>query len=207
MSSERKSIFFTSDWHIGHKKSIEYDQRPFKDIDHMHEVLINNYNSSVPQEGICYFLGDIGFSSSDITEKVIKRLHGTKVAIIGNHDKGVNALYKIGFDVVLNSAMLYIAKERVTLSHCPLRGVYREDTKGMGNAKEGENWHGEARHKEFSITNEGQFHLHGHIHSGPANKKLKISMRQYDVGVPANQYRPVSISTIESWISEIKGKN
>jgi calcineurin-like phosphoesterase family protein len=41
---ERKSIFFTSDLHIGHLNSIKFDQRPFRDLDHMHEVLINNYN-------------------------------------------------------------------------------------------------------------------------------------------------------------------
>jgi len=48
--------------------------------------------------------------------------------------------------------------------------------------------------------------LHGHIHSNPTNGKLKIDAtnRQYDVGVPANNYRPVSISTIESWISKVK---
>ena len=202
---DRKSVFFTSDWHINHANSIKFDQRPFRDLDHMHEVLINNYNASVPKDGLCYFLGDIGFSSSDTIEKVISQLNGIKVAIIGNHDKGINALYKIGFDVVLNAATLYIANERVTMSHCPLRGVWREDTTGMGNAKEGEHWHGEARHQQFSVTDEGQWHLSGHIHSGPANNKKTIDGRQMDVGICGNNYRPVSISQIESWISTFKG--
>jgi calcineurin-like phosphoesterase family protein len=128
-----------------------------------------------------------------------------KILILGNHDRNANSMYKIGFDVVLNSATLYIANERVTMSHCPLRGVYREDTTGMSNAKIGEHWHGENRHQAFSVTDEGQWHLHGHIHSGPANTKLKTDGKQYDVGVCANQYRPVSISVIESWIATFKG--
>lgn len=205
--SERKPTFFTSDWHVGHENSIKFDQRPFRDLNHMHTVLVNNYNACVPKDGICYFLGDIGFSSSDKTKEVINRLNGTKVVIMGNHDKGLNSLYNMGFDAVLNSATMYIANKRVTLSHCPLRGVFREKTDHMKNAAIGENWHGENRHTQFSVTNEGQFHLHGHIHSGPAHlEKLHKDGKQFDVGVPTNQYRPVSISVIESWISTYKEK-
>jgi calcineurin-like phosphoesterase family protein len=195
----RKIIGFTSDWHIGHLNSITFDKRPFKDLDHMHSVLVNNY-------GICYFLGDVGMSSSESVKDVIGRLNGTKVLILGNHDKGNNAMYDIGFDVVTNNVTLYIAGQRVTLSHCPLPGLFREDTTGMRNCEPGDMWHGEKRHRMYSVTDEGQFHLHGHIHSNPTNGKLKIDAtnRQYDVGVPANNYRPVSISTIESWIARTK---
>lgn len=202
--SDRKLIFFSSDWHVGHANVLIFDNRPFKDLDHMHTVLVNNYNSSVPKDGVCYFLGDMGLGSSEALKNVMFRLNGTKVLILGNHDKGPNSMYNSGFDVVMNSAMLVIAGEKVTLSHCPLRGLFREDVSEMKNAVLTENWQGESRHGPFSVSNEGQFHLHGHIHSGPENKKLKIDGRQYDVGVPGNGYRPVSISTIESWITETK---
>lgn len=199
-----KSIHFTSDWHIGHANSIIFDQRPFNDLDHMHRVLINNYNAQVPEDGVCYFLGDIGLSSSELTAKILSQLNGTKIMIRGNHDKGFHSCYDVGFDVVLSAAILHIAGERVTLSHCPLRGVFREETAHMRNHVPGENWHGESRHHEYTISNEGQFHLHGHIHAGPANGKPKIAGRQFDVGVPANNYRPVHISAIESWIARTK---
>lgn len=212
--SNRKSIHFTSDWHIGHANSIKFDDRPFKDLDHMHEVLVNNYNAQVPENGLCYFLGDIGLSSSELLAKILARLNGTKVLILGNHDKAHNAMYGVGFDVVLNSATLYIAGERVTISHCPLLGVFREKTDSMKSAysdrdrlegipKE-ENWHGEHKHRPYSVINEGQFHLHGHIHSGPANDKLVIDGKQMDVGAPGNKYRPVHISAVESWIAKTK---
>lgn len=204
--SKRKQTFFTSDWHIGHQNSIVFDQRPFRDLDHMHTVLINNYNASVPKDGVCYFLGDMGLSSSGLIKSIIDQLNGTKVLIVGNHDKGYQAMYDNGFDVVMHSSVLYIAGERVSLSHCPLYGVYREDTEGMGGSTIGENWHGEQKNLPCTVINEEQYHLHGHIHSGPANKKLKIDGKQYDVGVPANNYRPVSISQIESWISKEKQK-
>lgn len=205
--SDRKPTFFTSDWHIGHAKSIEFDRRPFPNVEEMHKALIRRYNSSVPWDGVCYFLGDIGLGGSKETHEVIRQLNGTKVLVLGNHDKNPYAMYKYGFDVVLHGCVLYIQGERVTMSHCPLRDVFREDTTGMGKY-EGEPWHGNIKNAKYSFKDEGQFHLHGHIHSGPSNNKGKILGRQYDVGVPANNYSPVSISTIESWIDKtIKTEN
>lgn len=202
---ERKGIYFTSDLHIGHANVLVFDQRPFRDLDHMHEVLINNYNSTV-KDGVCYFLGDIGLGKSELVKNVISRMSGTKCLILGNHDKGVEAMYKVGFDVVLHGATMQIAGERVTLSHCPLLGVYREKCEDMKGSQTGENWHGESRLKQriFTTTNEGQFHLHGHIHSPNGGKSKKILGRQMDVGVAANGYKPVNISVIESWIAKTK---
>jgi calcineurin-like phosphoesterase family protein len=197
-----KKIFFTSDWHVGHDNILEFDSRPFRDINHMHRVLVNNYNSTVPKDGICYFLGDVGLRKNNIVAKQINQLHGIKVLIVGNHDGGINAMYNSGFDVVLDGAKMTIASKVVTLSHCPLVGVWREDSKGMKGGQEGESWHGETRHGDkYSYPDFGQFHLHGHIHSPNRGKSTKKLGKQYDFGVVANNYRPVSISEIESWIS------
>lgn len=199
--NKRRTVFFTADWHLGHKNIIRFDKRPFKDVSHMHEVLINNYNSTVLPDSVCYFLGDMGLCGSGCLARVLQRLQGTKILIVGNHDKGVNAMYSLGFSAVLHGAYLWIANEQVSLTHCPLRKTFREDTTGMSGAGAGEAWHGENRHQRFSIVDRGQFHLHGHVHSKPENRLLG---RQFDVGVRANDYRPVSISAIESWISTAK---
>ena len=201
------NIFFTSDFHIGHANSIIFDERPFRDLEHMHEVLINNYNSTVRDTDTCYFLGDMGLCNSEYLTKVVSQLNGTKVLVLGNHDKGIDAMYKVGFDVVLHGATMQIAGERVTMSHCPLLGVYREDTSSMTRSELKENWHGESREKYriFSTHDNGQFHLHGHVHSPNKGRSQKILGQQYDVGVCANNFRPVSISVIESWIAKTKG--
>ena len=192
--------FITSDWHIGHANSIKYDNRPFKDLDHMDRVLINNYNAAVKDKDICFFAGDMG-TDKDRIKKVVAQLNGTKIFIVGNHDPGYNAMYAAGFDVVMHSATVYLGDNRITISHCPMIGVYREDTTGMKGATEGSNWHGEHKNQKYSVQDEGQFHLHGHIHSPNNGKSVKILDRQFDVGVPANNYRPVSFSEIESWIA------
>lgn len=201
---KRKGIFFTSDWHVGHKNVIDFDKRPFTSLEHMHRVLINNYNSTVKRGDICYFLGDMGLCKSEELKKVMSKLNGTKVLILGNHDKNTYSMYDNGFDVVLNAGIFYIGDKRISMSHCPLPGIKREDVTDMKGAESGENWHGENRHHRFMINDVSvDFHLHGHIHSGPHCDKEIRSDRQFDVGVAANGYKPVSISEIESWINSL----
>lgn len=200
----RKSIYFTSDQHYGHKNSIEFDNRPFKDVEHMNRVLINNHNAVIPKNGICYHLGDFGMASFEESQKILSQLNGTNILILGNHDGNVNRMYRMGFDAVLYGAMMTIAGEMVTLSHAPLLGLKREDTSGFPKYAN-DNWHGESNPKmrKFTIPNFGQFHSHGHIHSSKDNHKSDVIWgRQYDVGVCGNNYTPVNISKIESWIAK-----
>jgi calcineurin-like phosphoesterase family protein len=206
-----RHIHFTSDWHLFHANVIVYDKRPFEDIHHMHRVLVNNYNATVQQDGVCYFLGDMGWfkgeAAKDKMRAIITSLNGTKVLVLGNHDKGATAMYECGFDVVVYTASLVVAGEVVTLSHCPLRGVFRESTVGMHGVRESDNWHGEYKHNKFSVPNYGQWHLHGHIHSNPSNGKETKTRRQWDVGVAGNNYRPVSMKDVESWVATTKDKS
>lgn len=203
MKNKLKPVFFTSDWHLGHDNCISFDQRPFKNVKEMAEVLIKKFNSTVPENGVTYFLGDMGNKTSDI-KPVIEKLNGTKIMIMGNHDKGVNRMYDCGFSAVLYSGSFFVGKEKVTMSHCPLPEIFREDTIGMKNFKN-EPWHGASKkiHQMSTVPNEGQFHLSGHIHSRKSkSSSTKILHRQIDVGVTAWNYRPVSFSEIVSWITK-----
>ena len=203
MSNKRMPIYFTSDLHIGHVNAIELDGRPFSDVEDMNRGLIRRWNATVSKDAIVYVLGDVGWCKGSMIAEVISQLNGTLICIRGNHDGTNNMLLRAGFAAVLNSASIMIAGERVTMTHCPLRGVEREDLSGMNGTKEGEHWHGESRetHKLISIEDEGQFHLHGHIHSPNEGRSVRKLFRQYDVGVVANNYTPVSQSTLESWIT------
>lgn len=204
----KTKIYFTSDWHVGHENCLKFDNRPFKDLGEMHKALVKNFNHWVPKHAITYFLGDMGFGTADLLEGIVRQLNGTKILIRGNHDRKMDAMYNAGFDVVLEKAQITLGKDIITMSHCPLFGVFREDTTGMRGCDGTENWHKEHKHKDtFSFPDFGQFHLHGHIHSGPSNNKLRIDGRQMDVGVVANKYKPVSLSDVESWIFNYKKDN
>lgn len=201
MEVKRKNQFVTSDLHLEHANVIIYDKRPFKDLDHMHRVIINNFNACVSKDDITYFLGDVGMGKGDKLGKLIGQLNGTKVLVLGNHDLNPNAMYARGFDVVVNSLVVYIAQKRVSMSHCPLPGIFREDVTKQQKFTPGENWHGEKKNQRFTSHDlTVDYHLHGHIHSDN-DVKPRSTDRQYDVGVRANGYRPVSFSQIESWIA------
>ena len=115
-------------------------------------------------------------------------------------------MYELGFKHVCYSTSVLINGEEVSMSHCPLPGIKREDLSNIDKADKTESWHGEKKNKLFTVENRGQFHLHGRIHSNPEDKRksTKTLGKQYDVGMPANNYTPVSFSTIESWISLYK---
>lgn len=50
-----------------------------------------------------------------------------------------------------------------------------------------------------NFPDNGQFHLHGHTHK---KSEDKILLKQFEVGIRANSFRPVNISELESWISK-----
>lgn len=173
----------------------------------MHESLVKNYNYLVPKHGICYFLGDMGLCSHGLLKSVIEQLNGTKVLVRGNHDGKMNSMYEAGFDLVIEKAQITIGADIVTMTHCPLKGVFREDVTGMMGVRpeDKDNWHGEWKHKNrYSIEDFGQFHLHGHIHSPNSGKSTRILGRQMDVGVTANKYKPVRFEEVQSWIAKTK---
>lgn len=204
----KRKIYFTADWHVGHANCLKFDKRPFRDLNHMHESLIKNFNYLVPKHGITYFLGDMGFRGNGLLRSIIDQLNGTKVLVRGNHDGKSDAMYNAGFDVVVEKAQISIGNNIITMTHCPLHGVYREDTRNMRSHTPGENWHKEAKHMhKYSIEDFGQFHLHGHIHSSKTktiSSKIDDTGRQMDVGVTAWNYKPVTMSDIMSWIDNYK---
>lgn len=205
----KKKVYFTSDWHLDHANCIKYDQRPFDSCEEMAEVLIKNFNYYVPEHGVTYFLGDMGSTSHGRLKAVMDRLNGTKILIRGNHDGNVYSMYAAGFDVVLQKAEITVAKHRVSLTHCPFKGVFREDTSKMRGHKPGANWHKEEHFSDlYSVEDEGQFLLHGHIHARKNKPHSSVKLdRQWDVGVVGNNYCPVSISEVESWIMRYNKNN
>jgi len=200
------NTFFTADWHIGHKNIITLDNRPFTDLDHMASELVSNYNALVQPDDICFFLGDMMLGKTAPLREVLSRLNGNKILILGNHDRNPQTMLDLGFNFVYHTTETVIAGERVTMSHCPLRGIQRENITGMRGAVDGDHWHGESKHIQFSVDNEGQFHLCGHTHkkAGGVGMDAPKYMRQWDVGVAGNGYKPVSLKEVEEWVTTTK---
>lgn len=74
------SVFFISDTHFNHTNIIRFCNRPFKDVSHMNETIISNWNRVVGPEDIIFHLDDFCLDGSAEWVNVLNRLNGNIVA-------------------------------------------------------------------------------------------------------------------------------
>ena len=118
------TVFFSSDHHFNHENMIWIADRPFKDIDEMHEEMIKRHNSVVSKGDTVYVLGDFCYGDP---KEYLKRMNGTIFLIRGNHDSYSkwDEKRKLGDMHRFKYAERNI---RIILCHYPLRewdGFYR----------------------------------------------------------------------------------
>ena len=84
--------YFTSDLHFGHANIMNFHPnfRKFQNINDMDNTLIRLWNSRVNPCDEVYNLGDVSFHKDfEQTLKILKRLNGKHVLILGNHDQEI----------------------------------------------------------------------------------------------------------------------
>jgi len=85
--TNRKKICVFSDIHFDHKNIIRYCNRPFRSPRQMNEALKENWNNSVKENGLIYFLGDMSYGRRRRPiDYWLGRLNGEIFYIRGNHD-------------------------------------------------------------------------------------------------------------------------
>lgn len=112
--------FVIADLHFSHSKIIEYENRPFANVEQMNKIIINNWNKVVSKCDTVFVLGDVSFTDKESTKELISRLNGRKVLILGNHDRGrsVNNFWRyVGFDEVYKYPIVY--NNFLIMSHEP----------------------------------------------------------------------------------------
>lgn len=177
-----EDLWFTSDTHFGCENIIRFCGRPFKSAAEMDEELICRWNDTVPEDGIIFHLGDFCQGRKKEWESILKRLHGHKYLILGNHDMTYSGKGAVRwFEQVAQQMTIRVGAQTILLNHNPFLcygGAYRDT-----------------------------WQLFGHVHSGPLSKtgldhpRLKMLFpRQYDVGVDNNDFRPVSFREVRAKI-------
>lgn len=167
------NIFFTSDWHLGHKNILTFQkkdntpERDFCDVDEMHEYMVTQHNSVVKPSDKVYVLGDVCFTSKWLP--LVSRFNGEKVLIKGNHDNLKLSQYAPYFKDVRGSHQF----KGVLMTHIPVHpgSLARWD-----------------------------FNIHGHLHS---NRVLddcgKVDPRYLCVSVESlPNYTPVSLEEVKN---------
>lgn len=184
-----KNIYFYSDPHFGHKNVIKYDNRPFKDIQDMNNKLIDKYNKVVKNDDLVIWVGDCFFTRMDSAQNIMNSLNGTKVLVRGNHDKGTNKFYRLGFDLVCDEMQLKIDGKKVIIKHYPYNPNFWIRLKLFLRGRR-------IKYLDRAPKNEGHWLIHGHVHGNSWNVKDKM----INVSANMNNYMPVSIKKIEKII-------
>lgn len=179
--------YFISDLHFGHKNILKYDNRPFFTITENDTTLINNWNSIVTDEDTVYILGDISWYDKCKTLSILKSLKGSKILIIGNHDKIIikNKELRQQFKEITNYKEIYIDNKMLCLCHYPIlfyNGRFR-----------------------------GTYHFYGHVHNNTIEYKYLNTLinemkkngehtNMYNVGCMMSymEYKPKTFNEIIS---------
>lgn len=188
----RINIWITSDHHFDHSNILKYEKenRPFKDVEEMNEYFIKQWNHYVRDCDIVYYLGDLNSTQNHKIKAIMQRLNGTKILILGNHDKyTIGAYYKMGFSAVLREAILPVNKNiNVKLAHLPYcldRNEYPDKFKDTRPIPEKDYWL-----------------IHGHCHSRwqirPDLKMINISWDAW--------HRPLRLVEIRDIIEKEEAK-
>lgn len=177
------NYWFTSDFHFGHKNIIEYCNRPFKNVEEMNKVMIDNFNKVVKEEDTVYILGDVAFYNSKACEykgeglnkkpeEYLDQLNGNHITVNGNHDRNNKIKTKH------HRIVLYISKMFVNLVHDPEHG-----------------------NLDYPLN------LVGHVHNQWKVKVMKKENKEslmINVGVDQWKFRPISWQKIQKVFDQYK---
>ena len=172
--------FYTSDLHLDHKNIIDYEDRPYSNIDSMNEDIIKRWNNKVGPRDIVYILGDFAFCKGPRANNFLDRLNGQKVLVVGNHD---SFLDDKSFDRSKFTKICYYDK------------IHDKDSKGN-------DYRVILFHYPIAVwdcKHHGAIHLFGHIHKDGDSKHhpLRVKLTNgYNVGVDVNNFEPLTLDEI-----------
>lgn len=93
-------VYFTSDWHLGHRNILKYRDGVATIRDH-DQLLFANHRSVVSKRDTTYFLGDMLFEITPAYRSAFAQLQGRKILLLGNHDnRDIRSLLSVFDDVV-----------------------------------------------------------------------------------------------------------
>jgi len=159
----------------------------------MDSTLIENWNKVVGPNDYIFHLGDFCFKGSQYWDRMLDQLNGHKFLIMGNHDfHNIRDGAMMKFDWVGQQAFIAIAGRSIFLNHFPFLcygGTYRN-------------------------VDNVVYALHGHTHlslndlSGKDVSRLEHCFpSQYDVGVDANNFTPISFNDLDFRIKDQINQN
>lgn len=195
--------YFTADLHIAEKSIARW--RGFENVAAHDAFVLGRLAETVGLDDELWILGDVARSTVEAVGRVRAALSCAHVHIVlGNHDVASKFVTVGGFDeVVTYGSVGKVSREgyKFCLSHYPML--------------------------DWDRAINGAYMLHGHIHSRPPlpagtvadpddfdatfrrgynEQNRDAGIRRYDVGVDANDYRPVSADHILAFFEGTTGR-
>ena len=163
-------FFLSADLHIGHRRIIEYCNRPFSDVHEMNKTLVSNHNYLVKQDDIVIHAGDFTLQGYNKFKEYLTFLNGRHIFVKGSHDiwakkfnpSEIPNLHKELGQKVHDILELSINNRKIVVCHYAMR--------------------------TWPHSHHGSILFYGHSHG-----KLKPFYNALDVGVDNNDYRPISL--------------
>lgn len=168
-------IWFISDTHFGHNNIIKFSDRPFENLQHMTDGLVNNFNACVKSNDVSIWVGDVAFMNENEAQKLVKRLNGYKILVVGNHDifKKNKRIMNLGFDEYHITYNLQFDSTVVAITHYPI---------DSGNLPKG--W----------------INVHGHLHRNGHHADEIDTPTHINVNCEFWNYTPINIKTLHKKI-------
>ena len=93
--SKDQNIFFSSDWHLGHKRDFVWGSRGFSSLEEHRDFIINKINERVKPNDILVYLGDFCLNSSEEdVENYLSQINCQNIlSIWGNHNNPLKRMY------------------------------------------------------------------------------------------------------------------
>ena len=198
----KPNVFFTSDFHLFHKNVLKFDNRPFADVNEMHQVIEDRWNETVSDGDHVIYLGDLSFArreERDEVEGMLWRLKGRIHFVMGNHDKWED-IKKLNR---LESVQDYL---EVRIAHM------KESETHVGLFEKGETLFTCMHYPIYSWnkSHRGSYHVHGHTHGNlhhGEEASYYVNRRAIDVGCMLHDYRPVSYLDVIEKLKNVELKN
>jgi calcineurin-like phosphoesterase family protein len=188
-------VWFTADLHLGHGNIIKYCQRPYMTeaeraavsrdprgkftlsqttVQGHDEALLDAINSRVQVEDLLWIVGDFCMGGLAMATEYRGRIRCRNVHLVmGNHDRHS---VKPVFSKVIDQGMFTFRGQDIWLNHYPMRSWNRS-------------FH-------------GSWHLYGHVHGQLTEEDAREDWRlTKDVGVDANDYKPVSFDDVLAYMA------
>lgn len=186
-------IFFSSDWHFGHKNicagvsswtNKEINCRNFNTIEDMNRAIVESINNTVGQDDELYFLGDLFFGGIENLWKIISQLICKNIhVILGNHDKHIRN-NKVLPNCHRENGVIVDGPNKTGISDNDVsaRELFLSVTRDAIISYNKLSFH--LYHhpiEDWENMNDGGIHLHGHVHNKFDNHELNTKYRRMDV--------------------------